>query len=354
MPQLAACTAPSRASAPAASCRWPWRSSATSCRRVSGPSTRATSWPCSARRASSGPVVGGFFAGQDTILGITGWRWVFLVNVPIGHRGAHRRHPHAAPACTRAATTASTTGGAVALTVGLVPLLIVAEQGREWGWGSASALLCYGIGVVGLVAFFVVERAMGEEALIPLRLFRNRTVGVVLDRLGRSSAWACSAARRAAAVPADRQGRDADQAGLQLLPMTLGHHGRLDHVGPADLPHRPLPAVPHHRLRSCSSPSLLRASTTSGPTPRCGRPMIVMVFFGLGLGFNMQPLTLAVQNAVPPARHRRGHLVGDVHPADRRHAGRRRLPVDPVLRGAGPTSRRPSPRSPRPRSSRRR
>src|SRR6476660_2498803 len=31
-----------------------------------------------------GPVIGGFFAGADTILGITGWRWVFLVNVPIG------------------------------------------------------------------------------------------------------------------------------------------------------------------------------------------------------------------------------------------------------------------------------
>src|SRR5438105_2427363 len=31
-----------------------------------------------------GPVVGGFFAGQSSILGITGWRWVFLVNVPIG------------------------------------------------------------------------------------------------------------------------------------------------------------------------------------------------------------------------------------------------------------------------------
>ena len=31
-----------------------------------------------------GPVVGGFLAGQDTLLGITGWRWVFLVNVPIG------------------------------------------------------------------------------------------------------------------------------------------------------------------------------------------------------------------------------------------------------------------------------
>src|SRR6195952_2286034 len=31
-----------------------------------------------------GPVIGGFFAGQTTLLGIDGWRWVFLVNVPIG------------------------------------------------------------------------------------------------------------------------------------------------------------------------------------------------------------------------------------------------------------------------------
>ena len=31
-----------------------------------------------------GPVIGGLFAQADSILGITGWRWVFLVNVPIG------------------------------------------------------------------------------------------------------------------------------------------------------------------------------------------------------------------------------------------------------------------------------
>src|SRR3954468_24606220 len=31
-----------------------------------------------------GPVIGGFFAGASSILGIAGWRWVFLVNVPIG------------------------------------------------------------------------------------------------------------------------------------------------------------------------------------------------------------------------------------------------------------------------------
>src|SRR3954462_12611910 len=31
-----------------------------------------------------GPVIGGFFAGQEELLGMAGWRWVFLVNVPIG------------------------------------------------------------------------------------------------------------------------------------------------------------------------------------------------------------------------------------------------------------------------------
>ena len=30
-----------------------------------------------------GPVIGGFFAEQSSILGLTGWRWVFLINVPI-------------------------------------------------------------------------------------------------------------------------------------------------------------------------------------------------------------------------------------------------------------------------------
>ena len=31
-----------------------------------------------------GPVVGGLFAGMDTFLGVDGWRWVFLVNLPVG------------------------------------------------------------------------------------------------------------------------------------------------------------------------------------------------------------------------------------------------------------------------------
>jgi hypothetical protein len=58
-----------------------------------------------------GPVIGGFFAGADSILGITGWRWVFLVNVPI----AWRRCSSSPAPCTCTSppvSTTASTGGA--------------------------------------------------------------------------------------------------------------------------------------------------------------------------------------------------------------------------------------------------
>ena len=75
---------------------------------------------------------------RDEILGIAGWRWVFLINVPIGIvalaivlRFLHLpKHP---PASVRIDW-----WGATLVIVALVPLLLVAEQGREWGWGIAA------------------------------------------------------------------------------------------------------------------------------------------------------------------------------------------------------------------------
>src|ERR1022692_1650420 len=75
-----------------------------------------------------GPVVGGALAGQDTILGIAGWRWIFLINVPFGIAALivvskvlqlnHQPNKHRIDYW-----------GAAVLAIGLVPLLIVAEQG---------------------------------------------------------------------------------------------------------------------------------------------------------------------------------------------------------------------------------
>lgn len=244
-----------------------------------------------------GPVIGGFFAGQSTLLGITGWRWVFLVNVPIAvaalfvvTRTLHLRHERRDQRIDW--------WGAVTLTVGLVPLLIVAEQGRTWGWTSGNALVCYAIGVVGVGAFFLVERAMGESALIPLRLFQNRTVAVsssasVFIGMGMFGGLA--------ALPLYLQivkGATPTQAGLMLLPMTLGI------MSGSILSGQLISRTGRYRQFPIIGAGLLVLALfafhyVDAETP-LWQTMIVMVVFGVGLGFNFQPLTLAVQNAVSP------------------------------------------------------
>ncbi len=244
-----------------------------------------------------GPVIGGFFAGADSILGVTGWRWVFLVNVPIAiaalyvvSRTLHLQHTRLDHRIDY--------WGAVALVVALVPLLVVAEQGREWGWLSGKAVACYVIGVAGFVAGWFIERAMGDEALIPLRLFANRTVSVastasVFVGMGMFGGLA--------ALPLYLQivkGASATQAGLQLVPMTLGiMFGSI-------LSGQLISRTGRYRQYPIIGAGLLVASLFAFHYVGADTPlwvsMVIMVFFGVGLGFNFQPLTLAAQNAVSP------------------------------------------------------
>jgi len=119
-----------QASAPVACSRWHLRLPATSWLRGNGKVPGLLRGNvCSA--SVLGPVVGGALAGQNTLLGIDGWRWIFLINVPIGlvtlvvvskvlHIG-HVRREHRVDYA-----------GAISLVIALVPLLIVAEQGQTW------------------------------------------------------------------------------------------------------------------------------------------------------------------------------------------------------------------------------
>ena len=241
-----------------------------------------------------GPVIGGLLSDQESILGVTGWRWVFLVNVPIAvaalvvvTRTLHLRHTRLDHRIDY--------WGAAALSVALVPLLIVAEQGRDWGWASGASVLCYTIGVVGLSAFFVIEKRMGDEALIPLRLFTNRTIGAasvssVFIGMGMFGGLA--------ALPLYLQivkGASPMEAGLMLVPMTLGIMAGSITSGQI------ISRTGRYRKFPIIGAALLVASLYVfhfvGVDTELWKTMIVMFFFGIGLGFNFQPLTLAVQNA---------------------------------------------------------
>lgn len=244
-----------------------------------------------------GPVIGGFFAGTDSILGVTGWRWVFLVNVPIGIVAlllvmrtlqiSHTRLDHRIDWL-----------GASLLAVTLVPLLLVAEQGRDWGWGSTSALVCYLVGAVAAVGFVAQERRMGAEAILPLRMFQIRTIGIVSVA---SVVIGVGMFGGLAALPLYLQivkGATPTEAGLLLLPMTLGIMAGSISSGQI------ISRTGRYKVFPVTGAVLLTLSLFVLHLVRFDTPlwqtMTVMTFFGLGLGFNFQPLTLAVQNAVPP------------------------------------------------------
>jgi EmrB/QacA subfamily drug resistance transporter len=244
-----------------------------------------------------GPLLGGFFAGQDSIIGITGWRWIFYLNVPIGIAALavvakvlhlpHTRNDHRID-----------WPGAVALIVGLVPLLTVAEQGRAWGWDSPRAFACYIIGALGIAAFIFAERAYGDEALLPLRLFRNRTVAV-----GSISSTIIGMAMFGGllTVPLYLQivkGSTATQAGLQMIPFVIGIMAGSITAGQLIARtgrYRIFPIIGSILMVT----ALVLFATISADTP-LWKTMLIMVLMGLGLGGNMQPMITAVQNAVSP------------------------------------------------------
>jgi len=244
-----------------------------------------------------GPVAGGFLAGQAEILGITGWRWVFLINVPLGILALyvvqrvlnvpHTRREHRID-----------WPGAIALAVALIPLLIVAEQGRTWGWHSPRAILCYGIGVVGIAAFLLAERWIGGDALLPLRFFRSGvfswgSVAGFVSGMGMFGAIAL--------LPLYLQivqGASPTEAGLQLLPLVLGIMVMSVFSGQL------ISRTGRYKLWPIVGLSLMIGGTALfsrvGVDTPYWRIALTMMVIGLGLGGVMQPLILAVQNAMPP------------------------------------------------------
>ncbi|SHE73997.1 MDR family MFS transporter [Streptoalloteichus hindustanus] len=244
-----------------------------------------------------GPVVGGFFAGLDTFVGVTGWRWVFLINLPIGVvalivvskvlKLPHNRVNHRVDYL-----------GAIALTVGLVPLLLVAEQGREWGWTSGNSIAMYAIGVVGLVLFVLAERRMGDEAVLPLRLFRSPvfSLGNILNFIVGIGMFG-----GLLSLPLYLQivkGTSPTASGLLMVPLTLGiilatgvSGSMISRTGR----YRIFPIIGSGAM----AVSLLLFSRIGVDTP-LWEPCLTMVLMGAGLGLCMQTLVMAVQNDVEP------------------------------------------------------
>nr|WP_213816441.1 MDR family MFS transporter [Glaciihabitans sp. dw_435] len=246
-----------------------------------------------------GPLIGGLLAGAPFILGIVGWRWVFLINIPIGiialaivirflhlpKRSVNRR-------------VRIDWWGATTVIVAVAPLLLVAEQGREWGWDSGTSITCYIVGLVGIIAFIVVERMMGDDALIPLKLFKSSTFSMatilgVLVGFGMFGALST--------VPLFLQlvnGSSPTESGYQLLPMILGL--MISSIVSGQV----IARTGRYRIFPIMGTAFMALGFFVFTFIEASTPIWVimggMLLVGLGLGQLMQTLTIASQNSVGP------------------------------------------------------
>jgi EmrB/QacA subfamily drug resistance transporter len=123
--------------------------------------------------ASAGGALGLLLGGVLT-QGLN-WHWIFFVNIPIGiataffatrlikqEKGIGLEHGADAP-------------GALLLVSSLMLAVYTIVEASSYGWGSAHTI-GFGAVAIGLLAAFIVRQATAASPLVPLRVFRSRTV----------------------------------------------------------------------------------------------------------------------------------------------------------------------------------
>ncbi|MDT7743000.1 MAG: hypothetical protein QOE59_2078, partial [Actinomycetota bacterium] len=237
-----------------------------------------------------GPLIGGVIV--DTI----GWRWCFYVTVPIAVVAlvvlqrtltvpTQRREVHIDYL------------GALLVAGGVSALLIwVSLGGKNFAWVSWGSLAWLAAGIVALVLAVVVE-SRAKEPIVPLQLFRNRTVA-----LATVAALFVGVAMFGSSVFLSQffqlaRGASATEAGLLTLPMIAGLFLASTVVGQLISRYgRWKPYLVGGGVLLVAG-LLLQGLVMGADTPYW-ELAVAMAMVGVGVGSTQQNLVLAVQNQV--------------------------------------------------------
>lgn len=242
-----------------------------------------------------GPLAGGFLSDAPTIFGITGWRWIFYINIPIGlialaivalklylpKRRIEQKIDYV---------------GAGLLSLAVASLVLISAWGGvTYAWTSLVIIGLIAAAVVFGIAFTLWERRVSEP-LLPIKLFKNDifSVSVILSLLTGIAMFAAILY-----IPQYQQvvrGYSPTKSGLAMLPLVAGM-----------------------MIASITSGRLITKWGKYRLFPIFGTLMIAlgmwlfshvslttslfdlslwMFIIGIGLGSFMQVATLAVQNSV--------------------------------------------------------
>ncbi|KAH8736285.1 major facilitator superfamily domain-containing protein [Ilyonectria robusta] len=172
----------------------------------------------------AGPLLGGFLTDRAS------WRWCFYINLPIGvitmvviavYFSDPERHIEPAPWRVRA-WQLDPIGTAIFMPAIICLLLALQWGGVDYAWSNSKITSLFMLAAVLILLFLYVQYRMGENATVPPRIFKKRSVWASCFFSFNTGACFLTAVYFLPIWFQAVKGSSAIQSGVNNLPMLLG------------------------------------------------------------------------------------------------------------------------------------